>query len=171
MLRSGSKSAALAQSQIGFTLMETVIAIILLAIASTLIIMLQSTLSMVQVTARSGQSIIEARQECAEEILMIRQKGWESEEPFVAISSNKLWDPDDNPSTPPQICEALWNAMGKDLAATRFISEPFSVDRPLPAGVTGAFCPPGYTCIEVYIPAAGRDRTFLTFNDSDSDRQ
>ena len=145
--------------------MEIVIGIIVLAIASTLIIMLQSTLSMVQLTARNTQSLIEARQACAEEILMVRQK-----QGFDAITStNEMLDPDNNPITPPPICGGLWNALGKNISATLYVSAEFNRDtRNSTPGVSGAFCPDGYTCKEVYIPASGSDRTFLPFNDIDN---
>jgi len=165
MLRSANKNLRVETRQGGVTLIEVVIAMVLLGIASTLIIMLQSTLSMIQLTARGGQSLIEARQECAEEILMVRHRNG-----FGALSSaNGLLDPDNNPGTPPPICEALWNAMGKDIAATIYVTANFNQDtRASTPGVSGAFCPAGYTCKEVYIPAAGAERTFLPFSDVDN---
>ena len=145
-------------------MLEIVISIIVLAVASILIIMLQSTLSVIQLTARNSQSMIEARQECAEEILMIREKlGYEG-----ISSASDLLDPDKSPLTPPPYCEALWNLMGKNISATIFVSEEFNFEnKNSKPGVSGAFCPTvGYVCKEVYIPASGADRTFLPFNDS-----
>jgi prepilin-type N-terminal cleavage/methylation domain-containing protein len=140
----------------GFTLIEVIIAMVLLAIASTVIITLQSTLLGAIRNAGENESALHAQQECVEEIMMIRQK-WL----FQDLTHSKLVDPDNNPTTPPPICDSLvrqFQNLGKDPSGILAVSVNLTnqdIDS----------CPEAVFCKTISIPAQGTNRIQLLIAD------
>lgn len=140
----------------GFTLIEVIITMVLLAIVSTVIIGMQGALTNAMQSANKQESVMHAQQECAEEIMLKRQKL-----NFSELTYSNLMDPDNNPITPPPICENLVNYFklsGRD--ASKIIAVSGDLTHQDTAG-----CPEGVYCKTITIPAEGENKINLFFTD------